>query len=332
MRIILVQNPLAKTNNQVIDTVNAIAWKESIEVISTAIHSLGHTAGFLPADSDLESKIHSENPDLIFLQSFRADPGQYIFKAQEIFERLGIPYTSSPLSASLLARDKYRAKTIFRDNDLPTAAFALVDPEKKTSRKPDNLAFPLFIKPISTGSSQGIHADNPVYTDDAYERVVRETLAFVNLPLLVETFISGREFTVGILGNDPAIVLPIREFIDLQPSGSGVLFRSFSGKADKVMKEHTVCPADISDEKRELIASLAVRAFKALGCADYGRVDFRCDETGNPFLLEINVHPSLRYGSSFPEMAALHGLTYPQTIHAIIQAAVARYPDQVQLS
>jgi len=328
MHIVLVQNPSTRTGDQFIDSVNEAAWKENIEVISDAITSLGYSTGFLPADSDLELKICGENPDLVFLQSFRADPDQSIFKAQEIFEHLMIPYTGSPLSASQLARDKYRAKVVFHSNGLPTPAFALVDQEELPNRKPDNLAFPLFIKPISTGSSQGIHPGNPVHTDKAYKQVVHETRFLVNQPLLIEAFISGREFTVGIIGNDPSIVLPIREFIDIKEPTSSAGFRSFSGKSDKVIKEQTVCPADISDEKREQITSLAVRAFKALGCADYGRVDIRCDDSGNPFILEINVHPSLRNGSSFPKMAATHGLTYPQTIQAIIQAAVERYSDQ----
>jgi D-alanine-D-alanine ligase len=129
---------------------------------------------------------------------------------------------------------------------------------------------------------------------------------------------------VGILENDPAIALPIREFVDMRPNGSNPLYRDFSGKTDKVMKEKSICPAQISDEKREVIQSLAIRAFQALGCADYGRVDIRCDQQENPFLLEVNVHPSLRSGSSFPEMAAIHGLEYPQLIETIIQSAMGR--------
>lgn len=330
MHIVLVQNPLTLTNDEFINSVNKLAWNENIEGISKAIRSLGHTTDYLPAESDLESKIRALKPDLVFLQSFRVDPEQTIFFAQEILERLGIPYTGSSLSASKLARDKYRAKIVFRDNGLPTAPFYMIEPGDETFTKPADMTYPLFIKPISTGSSQGIHADNPVFTDGNFERVVRETIALVNQPLLVETFISGKEFTAGVLGNDPAVVLPIREFVDWQASGTENRFRSFSSKSDKIVKEEAVCPAEISDEKRDLLSSLAVQAFKALGCSDYGRVDFRCDESGSPYILEINVHPSLRDGSSFPKMAAVHGLTYPETIQSIIDAAIARGADRLQ--
>jgi D-alanine-D-alanine ligase len=324
MRITIIQNPLEKTNIAHVDAVNIVSWKKSIDTVAEAIQSCGHTVEKCIAGRGLEADIQKKNPDMVFLQSFRTDPEGTIFNAQELLERLGIPFTGSPLHACKLARDKYRAKIAFRNDGLPTPDFALIPLDDTNIHKPDHLEYPLFIKPISIGASQGIHAENPIYTDEVFERVVRETLGAVGQPLLVETFITGREFTVGILGNDPPVVLPIREFVDMQSDESGKKFRSFSGKTDKVVREKTVCPADLADDERKQIARLAVRAFQALGCADYGRVDFRLDEAGNPFLLEINVHPNLLPGSSYPKMAMLHGMDYLETIGAIIEAAVVR--------
>lgn len=324
MHIALIQNQPEITRSEHTNDINAFRWNKSMGTVSQAIESSGHTVRWMDPTENVEEAILQFKPDLVFLQSFRSDANQSIFLIQESLERLGVPYTGSPVNACWLARDKYQAKCHFREHNIPTPDFELIPRQINSIHKPNHLKYPLFIKPISTGCSQGIHVENPVHTDEAFHRVVWETLNWVDQSVLVETFIPGREFTVGILGNEPLIVLPILEFVGFRLPHSEAAFRSFDGKTNRRDERVVICPAELSERERDQIERLAVEAFQVLGCADYARIDFRCDLAGSPYLLEINVHPSLLPNSSFAKMTAVHGVSYPETIEAIIQAAIRR--------
>ena len=325
MKIALMLNRLAHAPSEEENTINIKRRDRHKHFISETLRSSGYDVQFIEDDQLLQEHLLSFNPDLVFPQTFRADPGASILKIQQMLEEMELPYTGSPPETCRICQNKNLADEKFKQAGIPSPEFMLVERDGKTDKKPEHLDFPLFIKPIFGGCSMGIQADNPVRTDEEYHRVLLETLSHTGQPALVEEFIDGREFTVGVLGNDPPTALPLIEFTDLIREENPLPFRLFDAKTDEVVPEGIKCPADIQDGLRKKIQAMAVAAFQALGCRDYARVDIRCDNEGNPFVLEINVHPSLLPEASLPIMAEKAGIGYPQMFDFIFQAALCRY-------
>lgn len=325
MKIALILNRLVAAPTEEEHQTNLIRREEHNRLIAEMVRSTGHEVKHLEDDQHLQEKLLSFKPDLVFLQTFRADPSAYILQIQSLLEELGIPYTGSPPAACRAAQNKYLAKQILRQAGLPTPGSFLVEKGERLTKKPDNLAYPLFIKPLYGGCSMGIHPDNPVVDDNQLMHILSETQARTHQPLLIEEFIDGREFSVGILGNHPPAALPLIEFTALAREDAPPPFRLFDAKTDARVHEPYRCPAEIDKIKTRRIQQLAENAFRALGCCDYARVDVRCDRNGNPYVLEVNVHPSLLPDSSLPIMAEKAGIAYPQLFEHIFQSALSRY-------
>lgn len=327
MKIALIYNRLFKAPTEEEHKINQIRRKRHIQTISETVQASGHEVQFIDDDAELQENLQALDPDLVFLQTFRVDPGAVILKIQQLLEALNIPYTGSPPEACRLAQNKLLAKQQLMRAGLPTPGYILVEKSQYLDKKPDHLQYPLFIKPMYGGCSMGIHHDNPVNSDREFQRVLSETLSHTGQSVLVEEFMSGREFTAGVLGNNPPDVLPLIEFVDEGKEKNQVPFRMFDAKTDAETQENIQCPADVLDEKAEEIQRLAVRAFSALGCRDYARVDLRLDGSGSPHILEVNVHPSLLPTSSLPIMADKAGIDYPQLMEHIFQIALSRFRD-----
>jgi len=327
MRIALVLNHLVTAPTIEKHEVNVKRRERHSRIISDTIQASGHDVCYFEDDAELKNNLLSFKPDLVFLQTFRADPGASVLKIQKLLEELKLPYTGSPPAACRIAQNKFLAKEKFRQAGLPTPGYVLIHQGEDLKHKPENLHYPLFIKPVYGGCSMGINPKNPVYSDQKFEFVLSETLSRSKQPALAEEFIQGREFTVGVLGNEPPTALPVIEFIDLADEETHILFRQFDAKTDTEVHERISCPADQKEGERDLIQRLAVSAFRAIGCMDYARVDIRCDCGNNPYVLEVNVHPSLLPTSSLPIMAAKAGIGYPQLMNHIFQSALSRSKD-----
>ncbi|MDP7080984.1 MAG: hypothetical protein QF415_13895, partial [Candidatus Undinarchaeales archaeon] len=141
-------------------------------------------------------------------------------------------------------------------------------------------------------------------------------------PALVERFISGMEVNCGVLGNDPPKALPVLE-IDFGNMKGTSRILSFETKRDRVASH--VCPARLSDEQTENVQDLTVSAFQALGCRDCARVDFRIDDDGNPWILELNSMAAIHQSGSFYDAWSTLGKDYQQLIQAVLVSAVDRY-------
>jgi len=325
MKIALILNRLVAAPTEEEHQTNLIRRAEHNRLIAKTIHSSGHEVIQLEDDQHLKENLLSFKPDLVFLQTFRADPGVYILQIQALLEDMDIPYTGSPPAACRAAQNKHLAKQILRQAGLPTPDSFLVEKGERLIKKPENLDYPLFIKPLFGGCSMGIHPDNPAVDDAQLGRILSETQAHTHQPVLIEEFIDGREFSVGILGNHPPAALPLIEFTELSREDTPLPFRLFDAKTDVRVPEVYRCPAEIDKIKTRHIQQLAENAFRALGCSDYARVDIRCDRSGNPYVLEVNVHPSLLPDSSLPIMAEKAGIAYPQLFEHIFQSALSRY-------
>ncbi|MGB9876028.1 MAG: D-alanine--D-alanine ligase family protein, partial [bacterium] len=207
-----------------------------------------------------------------------------------------------------LALGKHIAKAIWKQNEIPTPpSFFPPDP-----REGD---FPLIVKPAYGGSGEGISSSSIVRNFEELEQAIRRGERFS--PLLIEKFIPGKELTIGLLGNPPHVLPPLEVSFDRLPKEVARI-NSFEAKttySDLV----EVKPACLPGEVRLLVEEVAFRAFQALGLRDYARCDIRLDESGDPYVLEINSLPGLEPGySDLPRAAEAASISYKELIARII--------------
>jgi len=262
---------------------------------------------------------------------------------------LGIPYSGSGVMTLALALDKPMCKRVLSFHGLPTPAFqTFVAGDERIDAR---LKYPLFVKPSREGSGIGITAQSVCRTERELRAQVKHIVNAYHQPALVEEYVEGREFTLGLLGNLPTTddrrprtangrrrsvvsgqrsglrVFPPLE-VDLSPcppEEAGLYTSVIKGKLYEVPKY--LCPAPVSKKTRARMERLAVGAFAALECNDFARVDFRIHaDTGEPIILEINPLAGLQEGISDIVMAAeADGVSYVALINGILEAALRRY-------
>lgn len=290
--------------------------------IADAIIGLGHQFEHFLADHNLYDELISFNPNLVFNRSNRENSDRTFAFTPHLLDDLSIPYTGPNAQNCITAYNKCLTKKILQNLEIPTPRFALID-NPKDIQILDNLSFPLLVKPVMGGSSLGIEGENLVFTKDSCQTICANLMKNFNGPVIVEEFLNGREFTVGILGNEPPQALPILEFINF--SNGDYHFRSFSSKMVLSKHEKKSCPALISKQEKNEIIALALKAYKALGCRDYARIDIRFDKDNTSHVLEVNAFPSLiSDGSSFALMASAAGLSFMDLIDKILSIAMKR--------
>jgi D-alanine-D-alanine ligase len=275
--------------------------------ISKALRSLG--VDVVDVDVRDENFQLPGNIDLAFiaLHGTFGEDGQL----QQLLEERGAAYTGEGAEESRLAFDKIRSKEKFDEHGVRTPEWETIDANRQPRMRP-----PIVIKAPRQGSTVGVHIVRkteelaPAIADSAkYDR-----------ELLIEKFVSGRELTIGILGDQ---ALPILEII---PKGG---FYNFTNKYPFLNPqagggaEH-VCPALIDEHKTAEIQELALRAFRALGLQVYGRVDVILSDSGEPFVLEVNTIPGMTEASLLPEAAAAAGISYIDLCTRIVALSRAR--------
>lgn len=247
-----------------------------------------------------------------------------------MLDMLGIPYTGSDPLTLGLCLDKRRTKEILRYNRVPTPRFWTV---AALSDLPARLSYPLMVKPSLEGSSKGVTDRSLVRNRRELVAQVEWVLACYRQPALLEEFLPGREFTVAMLGNGETLcVLPIVEinFATL-PAGVNPIY-SFEAKWVWDREEDPLqiftCPARIEPFLQRQIESVCRQAFHALGCRDWCRIDVRLDAAGHPQIIELNPLPGIlprpEQNSCFPKAARAAGLSYDETILAVVDAACQR--------
>jgi D-alanine-D-alanine ligase len=231
---------------------------------------------------------------------------------QGALEILGIPYTGSGVMASAIAMDKVLTKRIWEAQGLPTPRYLVLSPASSLREVPDRLGLPLIIKPPHEGSTLGVSKVRG-YSDvkEAYQ------LAFsYDDVVLAEEFIEGRELTVSIVSAPGGITaLPIIEIV--APEGN-------YDYQNKYFTDDTqyLCPAALADDETKRIQALAVRAFNALGCEGWGRVDIMLRASdAEPFLLEVNTSPGMTGHSLVPMAARAMGQSYEDLCLHILSGA-----------
>jgi D-alanine-D-alanine ligase len=230
---------------------------------------------------------------------------------QKILEARGMSYTGDGVEESRIAFDKILSKEKFLERGVVTPESEVID----AGRRP-KMSVPLVVKPARQGSTVGIVI---VKNENEVDGALKEAAKF-DRKLLIEKFVSGRELTIGILGDQ---ALPILEII---PKGGFYDFNTkypFLNPQAGASAVH-VCPAKIDNALTKKIQELALAAFRALGLVVYGRVDVLLSDSGEPFVLEVNTIPGMTEASLLPEAAAAAGISYPDLCLRIIELSGAR--------
>ncbi|HEY5047285.1 MAG TPA: hypothetical protein VII49_04610 [Rhizomicrobium sp.] len=239
-----------------------------------------------------------------------------------LLEAYDIPYVfSDPLTLSL-SLDKAMAKRIVRDAGVATADFAVLD-------RPDEaidlaLAFPLFAKPVAEGSGKGVAASSLVEARAGLVRVVADLLKRFQQPVLVEPFLSGREFTVGITGTgNESDVLGVLE-VNLTAAADAHGY----GYENKEHCDEKICYTLADDADARAAAKVAIAAWRILRCRDGGRVDIRNDAQGRPHFMEVNPLAGLNpEHSDLVFIARFRGISYRELIERIMESFLKRHPE-----
>ncbi|MGN0448750.1 MAG: D-alanine--D-alanine ligase [Ruminococcus sp.] len=227
---------------------------------------------------------------------------------QASLDLLGIKYTGTGYLGSALAMNKGLTKSVFVQNKINTPAGEIFKSEEDAKSWS---IFPCVVKPCSGGSSVGIaKAGN----EEEYILAVKDAFRYEN-EIVVEQFVKGREFSVGILGGKalpPIEIIPKSGFYDYAAKYQ-------AGATDEI------CPADIDEQTDKKLRDSAVAAYNSLHLDSYARVDFLVDENGEPFCLEANTLPGMTPTSLLPQEAAVEGMNYADLCEKIIEISLAKY-------
>ncbi len=230
-----------------------------------------------------------------------------------------IPYVFSDPMVLALTLHKGMTKRVARDLGLATPDFAVVSGPEDIGAV--DLPYPLFAKPVAEGTGKGVESSSKIHDRAGLEAVCLRLLKLYEQPVIVERYLPGREFTVGVVGNGAkARVVGVMEII--LKEGAAPEGYTYANKADY----ERVCEYRLADDApaREA-ADLALAAFKGLGVRDAGRADIRLDERGRASFMEINALPGLNpLHSDLPIMAAMRGVSYEALIGSILDAAAVR--------
>ena len=292
----------------------------TVEAIAAALEELGHRPAHIGSVYDLTRRLaDDERWDLVF----NIAEGMYGLGREAVIPALldayRIPYTFSDPAVLALCLHKGYAKNILRGLGLPTAPFAVVAaPEDLEGLK---LAYPLFAKPVAEGTGKGITASSRLESPEALATLCRELLTRYRQPVLVEEYLPGREFTVGIVGTGrSARAIGVLEVLLLPQAEPGVYSYVNKERCEELVEYRT--PRDAEALAAE---QLALEAWCALGCRDAGRVDVRQDRDGRPNVIEINplagLHPT---HSDLPMIAERAGMSYRELIETIVASAWKR--------
>jgi len=230
-----------------------------------------------------------------------------------------IPYTfSDPLVLSLTLH-KGLTKRVIRDLGIPTPDFAVVETPEEIAAVA--LPFPLFAKPVAEGTGKGVTAASKIADPAGLDRVCRALLAVFRQPVLVETFLPGREFTVGIIGTGAAAFAPAVMEVHLTKKAEKEVY-SYANKEDWHGRiEYSLA----ADSMARAAAETALAVWRGLGCRDGGRIDLRADSEGTPNFIEVNPLAGLRpEHSDLPILCELAGMPYREMLAGIMRSALRR--------
>jgi D-alanine-D-alanine ligase len=316
-------------------TVDAyVEWDEpsTIDAVARALSVFGDVVR-LEATDGFAARLAASRVDLLFNMAEGLRGPSREAHVPAIAEFLGVPYTASDPLTLCLALHKGRTKEVLAQRGIPTAPFVTIETLDDLPRLRTARGYPLFLKPAWEGSSKGIsqanRVDNPVAAADR----ARYLLETYRQPVVAESYLPGEEFTVAVYGTGAeAVCLPlIRYRFDHLPAGA-LPIMGYEAKWEWDTPEAALdileCPAHVIEPLAARIREVALGAYRALGCRDWGRVDVRLDAACVPHVVEVNplpgIIPDLAANSCFPRAAIAAGMTYDEMIQRVVQLAWRR--------
>lgn len=321
---------------------------QTIEAIAAVLRQLGHEVTLLGDGPMFVSRLLADPPDFVF----NFAEGQGVSRCREarvpaILELLGVPYTGSDALSLAATLDKDVARRLVASHGVKVAPGFVVETNGQVSsvlglaedgqhrvrefglaplglvEACQSLTFPLIVKPAWEGSSKGIRRTSLVYDFESLEQAVNAVHRSYNQPALVEEFIAGEEVTVGIIGNDPPRLLGMLHVLPRQKCEHFIYSLEVKRNYRRLVDYES--PPRLPAEVLGRVEQAALRAFRALGCRDVCRLDFRI-RNGEPYFLEANPLPGLHpEDSDLVILARLNGWSYTQLITSILEAALHRY-------
>lgn len=299
---------------------------ETITAIEQALHELGHSTERIGHfHQACRGLARNHRWDLVFNIAEGMHGISREAQVPALLDGYNIPYTFSDPLVLALTLHKGLTKHVVRDMGIPTPDFAVI--QKMTDLAQVDLPYPLFAKPVAEGTSKGIDGNSRITDKSRLKDIVAGMLDRYKQPVLLETYLPGREFTVGITGTgDRAQVVAVMEVCLREGAEPGMY--SFENKENwREVVQYRLA----DDPHAESCRPMALAVYKGLGCRDAGRVDIRMDAYGNPSFMEINPLAGLNPNSSdLPIMCRLSGIPYVELIRRIMDSTMERVlPENV---
>lgn len=322
MRIGLTYDLKSEANEGVREQEAEYDSPETIDALSSAIEASGHDVVRIGGLEDLmRALVRGERWDLVF--NIAEGRGRFGREAQipAVLEAYAIPYTFSDPLTLTVSLHKGIAKRLVREAELATSPFVVV--EEPGELQDLDLSFPLFAKPVAEGSGIGIDQRGRADDFSTLECRVRELLERYHQPVLIEHYLDGREYTVGIIGTGSRARVLGTLAVESRRNTQSVL--DVYGHTEKERYEEFVRYRLVDGSESREIETLALEVHRTLGCRDLSRVDIRCDANGRPHFLEINPLPGLHPTRSDLVILARHlGLAYTTLIADILTESLDR--------
>ncbi len=300
-----------------------------VPLVATLLRAKGYAVETLEASYSLWENLKTKKGsfDLVFnlAEAFGGtNSGEVLVPT--MLEALEIPFTGATPHNMTITLDKVQTKLIALANEVPTPAYQIFRDETESPNQ--NLAFPLIAKPVREEASIGIRYDSVVTDLESLRRKTKEVIRLYRQPAIVESFIVGREISVGVIGNGRDLhVFPPLEFLFAEAKTPYEQIRSYEYKWGG--KKEQMVEAGLSAKTSVLLAEYTRRMFIATECRDYARMDFRIANDGKIYLLEVNYNPGIGpnthgLNNTFTKMASFEGCSFEDLIERIILTAAQR--------
>lgn len=301
--------------------------EKTIQMVANALEKAGHDVLVCEGDKTLIAVLETFMPPrsdgqpggIVFNMAYGIQGECRYTHVPAMLEMAGVPYTGATPLGHAVSLDKVITKDLLLQAGIPTPGYTVMS---SGDEGVGELRFPLVVKPRHESTSFGLRL---AHNREELSEAVRAIVIAYNQAALVEEYIEGREFCVGLLGNRGIERLPV---LEQDFTGCDVRMMTSDYKLHAVSAEpRKVCPAPISRSAATVLQDIAEATFRACHCRDYARVDFRVNEDGRPYVLEINSMASLGGGGSYVTAAAAAGYTYNALVARILDLALERYSD-----
>jgi len=311
----------------------------TIESIVTHLTNIGFDVLAIESDTHAEEKLIAEKDSIGFVlnyseEVFGSNPKIYM---AEVLEKIGLPFSGCSNEVQNIVINKGKMKEVLLSKNVPTLRFQVMKSEGE--RLDPELRFPVIVKPIARGSSAGITNKSVVHRDKELHEQVKFILDTFKEPALIEPFIEGREFSVGMLGNPPE-VFPIIEPKHESLPKDYYHIDSLEVKwllEEELGENYFNCPAKVEPKLKDRIEKVCLSAWEALDITDFCRIDLRADSVGDIYVLDINtppglIPPEISMTSYFPMAARVMGDDYETLLRKIISEGLKRYKLEDSIS